>query len=400
MILSLFLTLDCNFNCRYCYAAPHSKNYMNLTTATKAVELATNHTKKNGETIFGLRFFGGEPLMNWKLIPCIVDFCKNGNFLSGLEIAYGIATNGSLLTPEKCDFFSEHDFGVGISIDGPELINDNNRKTIGGHGTYRRVLKKIEMARQRDLRVSLALVADPSTISELSQSIRYLHEQTGCSFFTISFNIHVTWNDDQLSQLRDAYLNIARYYAEMFNSGKPVQIDFLNNKINVLLRGGFIRDSLCDIGRTDLAVTPDGLIYPCLRLAAMDPEGTTSIGSLEDGIDENKLTSLKVTCDARYLPESRPARCTPCLHSNSCLNWCAATNLAMTGHPAHVGDVMCSHEMASVAAAQYVIENIRKDHYVQLYQDYLSSELPKVILPSVPHGEHYIPHFGGNFPTR
>jgi hypothetical protein len=69
----------------------------------------------------------------------------------------------------------------------------------------------------------------------------------------------------------------------------------------------------------------------------------------------------------------------------------------MTGHPAHVGDVMCRHEMASVAAAQYVIENIQKDHYVQLYQDYLHSEIPTVILPSVPHGEHNVPRFDEYF---
>ena len=42
----------------------------------------------------------------------------------GQQITYTIQTNGTLLDDEWAAFFAEHDFLVGLSIDGPGEIHD------------------------------------------------------------------------------------------------------------------------------------------------------------------------------------------------------------------------------------------------------------------------------------
>jgi hypothetical protein len=64
----------------------------------------------------------------------------------------------------------------------------------------------------------------------------------------------------------------------------------------------------------------------------------------------------------------------------------------MTGHPAHVGEVMCRHEKASVAAARIILNQISLDDYYKLYQEYLLPNIPNVVIPEIPHGEFNIPH--------
>jgi uncharacterized protein len=387
MILTLYLTMRCNQRCRYCYAAPHRQADMTEDLARAAIELAADEVLRQGDGHLGMRYFGGEPLLCWELIPRLLAHAESTCKAKGLGVSHAISTNGLLLQQEQIDYFFSHSFAVGVSIDGPRDVHDRNRIALDGQGTFDIAIQKAKAAVAADLRVELVLVADPSTISDLAASVRYLRKETGASFFTVSFNIHAPWTAPQLAQLEEAYRDLGKLYVERFNEAEPIQIDFLNNKMNVLTRGGFIREYLCEIGKTDLAVTPEGRIYPCLRLAAMDPDGKTAVGSVATGLDPTAVQALRAACDERYQRASLPERCRACRYPESCLNWCAAANLAMTGHPARVGELMCQHERISVAVAESVLGSIDQERYRALYAEYFRSRPPPPLTPASPHGE-------------
>ena len=49
-----------------------------------------------------------------------------------IEVQHTIQTNGMLINEKWCDFFKEHDFKVGVSLDVPEFLHDKNRRNWSG----------------------------------------------------------------------------------------------------------------------------------------------------------------------------------------------------------------------------------------------------------------------------
>lgn len=104
-ILALEITEDCNYGCKYCFEGNNcqvSKTSLDFNLACKAIDKLPNKSQ--------LRFFGGEPLLQFNLIKKIVKRYPNHT--------YSIVTNGSLLTKEIARFLSENNFSVGLSYDG------------------------------------------------------------------------------------------------------------------------------------------------------------------------------------------------------------------------------------------------------------------------------------------
>jgi uncharacterized protein len=57
------------------------------------------------------------------------------------EIEYTFQTNGVLLDDEWCAFFKEHNFLVGLSVDGTQEMHDTYRLNKGGEGTFNQVMR-------------------------------------------------------------------------------------------------------------------------------------------------------------------------------------------------------------------------------------------------------------------
>lgn len=126
----------CNIECTYCYQkfmredekpAPYNIQLM-LNTADKALL---------GGKKPHFAMFGGEPL----LVPIgdLEVFFKYGFEKYGRN---GIQTNGSLITEDHINLFSKYSVSVGISIDGPNSLNDARR--IGSIENTRTVTRKTE----------------------------------------------------------------------------------------------------------------------------------------------------------------------------------------------------------------------------------------------------------------
>lgn len=60
------------------------------------------------------------------------------------RIFNALQTNGILLNNEWCAFLKEHEFLVGISIDGPCELHDRYRRSNSGNGTFAKVIAAIE----------------------------------------------------------------------------------------------------------------------------------------------------------------------------------------------------------------------------------------------------------------
>ncbi|MES2275311.1 MAG: radical SAM protein [Bacteroidota bacterium] len=108
------LSVKCNIACHYCYQQPQRdvepKNGQYDMEKMKAAVL-----REGGSFIL----FGGEPL----LVPMddLEELFAWGYQQFGKN---GIQTNGSLITAAHINLFKKHKVSVGISVDGPVLLND------------------------------------------------------------------------------------------------------------------------------------------------------------------------------------------------------------------------------------------------------------------------------------
>lgn len=150
--LILGVTEACNFRCKYCaysdnyeYSRNHSENYMDFKIAKKAIDyymsLIDEGCRYNPLRKPVIGFYGGEPLLNFRLIKKCVEYVKRCYENEGVK--YHITTNGSLLDREKADYLMDHDFVMSISIDGPEDEHNRNRLYKNGNGTFKDVMKNV-----------------------------------------------------------------------------------------------------------------------------------------------------------------------------------------------------------------------------------------------------------------
>jgi uncharacterized protein len=140
--LVLNVTNQCNLACTYCYefgadkiATPAGKpKYMTLETAQASVDLLIREAV--GRKAVHITFFGGETLMNFKLLRDVVDYANAATAAAGKGITYSLTTNATLLTPEIVTFLSDNRIGVTVSMDGPPELQDKHRVYKNGKGSY------------------------------------------------------------------------------------------------------------------------------------------------------------------------------------------------------------------------------------------------------------------------
>lgn len=118
---------SCNLGCRYCYEQPMREagnggappyDFARMFAGLEAEGVGAPDAQRPGVTT-GFTIFGGEPL----LLPR-ADLERLCAYATAKGVPLSIQTNGSLITSWHLDLFARHAVEVGISVDGPEELND------------------------------------------------------------------------------------------------------------------------------------------------------------------------------------------------------------------------------------------------------------------------------------
>ncbi|MFZ0325335.1 MAG: anaerobic sulfatase maturase [Actinomycetes bacterium] len=141
----------CNLDCSYCFFLSKEMLYPG-SRFRMADELLDTYLEQLIEAHGDapevmIAWQGGEPTMMG------VDFFRRSVELTqrhlrpGQRAVYTIQTNGTLIDDEWAAFFLEHDFLVGISIDGPRDMHDAYRVNKGGKGSFDQVMRGLGILR-------------------------------------------------------------------------------------------------------------------------------------------------------------------------------------------------------------------------------------------------------------
>jgi len=136
----------CNLDCSYCYYLDKAPTIYGDHQPVMSMELLEEYTRQyieaNEVPEVTFVWHGGEPLMaGLEYYRKAIGFQQK--YAGGKTIINTLQTNGTLLNADWCRFFHDHNFLIGISIDGPRDIHDAFRVNKAGRPTFDKVMAGI-----------------------------------------------------------------------------------------------------------------------------------------------------------------------------------------------------------------------------------------------------------------
>lgn len=307
---TILTTTHCNANCFYCYEKGRSKVHMTEETAEKIGEFIIEHAPL--DRVVDLRWFGGEPLFNMKVMDIIVNKIKE----TGLEYQSSLISNGSLFNDavikKAVDLW--HLKHIQITLDGTEKVyNEAKNYTKKNFNPYKRVKENIKKLLEANISVSIRMNLELYNADDLKNLIRECHKDFGndLPFGMYAYPIFEEGNprtEEHKKELYDKLIEIEQVLAEC---------NYLNGKE---LYGG-IRATHCmvDNGKAIL-FAPTGDIGLCEHYS--ETEFFSHLDNYEekdwDVIKDWKRVEepLDICSDCSYFPDC--LRCSKCVELHDC----------------------------------------------------------------------------------
>lgn len=210
--LILIITYRCNMRCVYCSVEQADKD-MSVETAL----LALGHFLECSAPPRRVRFFGGEPLLNFGLVRKAALEAER----AGAGLSMNLTTNGTLLDDETIGFFEERsDFDLIVSLDGPRETHCSERRGDGDiFGWTELYAKRLSLMKN----VIVNKVVSPGNVSRLLDDFAFIRK-LGFSRINVLPAYYVHWPREALIALNERLEKLARLIRMMERDGFPVSI--------------------------------------------------------------------------------------------------------------------------------------------------------------------------------
>jgi len=287
------VTNQCNLSCSYCYeygedriSTPDGKTkFMSEETARSTVDFLLNQSP--GRRMVHLTFFGGETLLNFKVVKSTIEYARNKAADIGKDVDFSMTTNATMLTSEIISFLAENNVGVTVSIDGPKESNDQFRVFHNGKGSYDVIAPKIkELVKVHRSRPIGARVTLTAQVVDVKKIFRHLTEEMGfdevgfAPVTTSPVRLYAIGNSG-LDKVLEQFTELAKEYLEYALSNKHHGFSNVNDTLQELHQG-VSKAYPCGAGLGLLGVSPSGDIGLCHRFVD-SPAG--KLGHIDTGID-------------------------------------------------------------------------------------------------------------------
>lgn len=347
---TLCITLRCNLACNYCYVSKNQAT-MSLPTARRALDFLFERTPPKSKIEIG--FFGGEPLLEFPLLCAVTDLIESHSSYDASLVSLTITTNGTIFSNTIAAFLKAHAFKVCVSCDGPPQVQNLFRRTASGRDTARLVESTLIAGLQALPTLLVNAVFHPETFHYLPETLDYL-SGLGLRQIFLNPDFSARWTRLDAEDLPGIYRAMADRYIRWYLRHDPHFVNLIDTKIAVLMRGGYRPQERCQMGTGELAITPDGGLYPCERLIGSGTDGLYRIGSIEQGLDPSRLA-------CRSAPNGQhQSECEDCSIKDYCMNWCGCSNSFMTGYYNRVGPFLCASERAVIQTSMEVFSTLER----------------------------------------
>lgn len=324
-------TRACNLRCHHCASAAGALRDNELTTE-EALSICDQFPAL---LVQDVDLTGGEPLLrkDWQIIS---------SRLRSLDITVNILTNGYRLERSTVKEIKEAGISnVGISLDGLQATHDRTR---GVNGSYKQVLKSIEMIQQENLGLVVITTVNNLNIAELA-SLRKLLAVVKVPAWRLQPLIPVgrALDHKDLAVTPRTILELGKLISMWTRDGKPSPARIICADGLEYIEGTEDPDRKwngCPGGIVACGITSDGKVKTCLSL----PEPC-----VEGDLREQDLWSIwfapQAFTSSRYrLDNELGANCDSCEKGLECRGGCSANSYAATGN--YHNDPYCYYRLS------------------------------------------------------
>lgn len=239
--LTLNISTKCNQNCSICFGHHRLFNpdeNMPLSVAQKATDLyfENRQTDYNG---YSIMLFGGEPLLNFSIIPDYISWVNDK--YKNLKYEINLFTNGLALNRKMVKFFLEKNVNIHLTFDtnfeNYSIRNNSNKKN---HRKINSIIKYA--AKKNPYRIIPIYVLNNESPNQLLSFATKMKAYNIKSIFIVRelFNL---WNDEDIKIV------------------KKISFHIRNNLGIKVIVGAEATFSCTDCYPQNIMVYPDGSIY-------------------------------------------------------------------------------------------------------------------------------------------
>lgn len=167
----------CNLACTYCFYLEKAKLYPATHDFRMRDDVLEQYVRDYIESQPGdevtFTWQGGEPtLMGIEFFRQALAFQQR--YAAGRKTTNALQTNGTLLDDAWGAFLRQHEFLVGISIDGPQRLHDAYRVDRGGRPTFDRVMAGLECLKRARVEFNTLTVVNRENSRHAREVYRFL----------------------------------------------------------------------------------------------------------------------------------------------------------------------------------------------------------------------------------
>ena len=175
----------CNIDCTYCFFLskealyPNDKSRMSASTLEAYIrQLLESHRVPN----VTVAWQGGEPtLMKLEFFQHAVELVEKHR-RPEQTVKHTFQTNGLLVDDDWCRFFKQHDFLVGLSVDGPRELHDTYRLDRRGKGTFDLVMKGWQALRRHEVDFNILCTVNAANQHHGRAVYRFFRDELGAKW--------------------------------------------------------------------------------------------------------------------------------------------------------------------------------------------------------------------------
>lgn len=338
----------CNIACLYCPfgLVPNGGIMTDAVLEALVIKLLAHN---EGHGVFC--WHGGEPTLAGvgffeKAIALQNRYALPGNAVNAIQ------TNAVQAQPDIATLFAEHNFSVGVSLDGPEFVHNTQRKNKASANTHALVLRGIDVYRRAGNTPSVICTVTKNSLPYASEIFHHLVEQ---GFTSLSFNAAFrSFPNTELAITNEEWYGFLRIiFREWFEMGnEDIEVREINEVVSWINDNAGSSCTTLGTCAHWLSMDHQGNLYPCQVLERNPPFGNIL------QVDFSNVHGCQTHQELVKIAAYRPVKCRQCQFLQLCNNGCVGMREDATGAQSRLGlYAYCEQRLALFREVQQIFSS-------------------------------------------